>query len=313
MQCLVCGGTRFETLLDGADIAQEVRLRSRLADSQLGGHVEKVHRMDVTEFMYGDVSPIERCARCGVAVRARVGGSNYEGDVYDESLLRMLYPRYLGAFRERVRSVGEYLDSNADVVELGSHLGAFLEAAEEVGWRATGLDVGGVTSKFARAQGGVVKRAELHELRLTGGRRDALFIWNCFEQVADPTALLVEAHRILKRHGLLVVRVPNVAFHLMARRLAGYGSKRARRALLFNNLYGFPYLHGFSRGSLEALLRRWGFSIVDGKASSLITWPLPEPDARQSFVIERELARPLELGPRLEGPWIELIARREGA
>ncbi len=310
MQCSICGGSRFETLLDSAEIAEEVRLRSRLADSQLRGHFEKVHRMDISEFMYGDVSPIERCMRCGVAVRAHVGESNYEGDVYDESLLRMLYPRYLAAFRERAPIVGEYLDPHSDVVELGSHLGAFLEAAEEVGWRATGLDVGGITSKFARAQGGVVKRAELHELSLPGGRRDALFIWNCFEQVRDPTALLAEAHRILKRHGLLVVRVPNVAFHLMARRMAASGSQRARRALLFNNLYGFPYLHGFNRRSLEELLQRWGFSILDEKRSSLITWPLPEPDAKQSCEIERELERPLQLGPRLESPWIELIARR---
>jgi hypothetical protein len=48
---------------------------------------------------------------------------------------------------------------------VGSHLGAFLEAAKKWGWRPIGLDIGESTSAFARKRGGTVKSTALDALR----------------------------------------------------------------------------------------------------------------------------------------------------
>jgi len=45
------------------------------------------------------------------------------------------------------------------------------------------------------------------------GRPDAIFIWNCFEQLDDPWATMIRTRSLLSRHGVVVLRVPNAEFY----------------------------------------------------------------------------------------------------
>jgi hypothetical protein len=81
------------------------------------------------------------------------------------------------------------LREHADVLEIGSHLGGFLQTAEQWGWRPTGLDIGASTSSFARRQGLSTKRRAIGDY-FPHRRSDAVYIWNCFEQLDDPSAIL---------------------------------------------------------------------------------------------------------------------------
>src|ERR1700679_3496939 len=145
---------------------------------------------------------------------------------------------------------------NAEVLELGSHLGAFLQTAEEWGWRPTGLDIGDSTCAFARKQGLSVKRLGLEDYSPKLRKPEAIFIWNCFEQLEDPSRTLHRSYRLLDKHGLLLVRVPNADFYREQRwRLRNLHSQTALNLLGYNNLLGFPYLHRYTPATLHRFLR----------------------------------------------------------
>jgi len=138
---------------------------------------------------------------------------------------------------------------------------------------------------------------------------DALFIWNCFEQIEDPGSTLASAYCLLKRHGLLVVRVPNVSFY-ESWRAQIRSNVAAWRSLAYNNLLGFPYLFGYTPAVLTRLLLRHGFASVATHNSSLLTLPfpdMPEEVERESSSLNRALGARSE---SLSGPWIEVVCRR---
>ena len=57
------------------------------------------------------------------------------------------------------------LRPSADVIELGPHLGGFLQPAEEWDWRPIGVDVGEYITAFVRAKGLKVVRGTLEDRR----------------------------------------------------------------------------------------------------------------------------------------------------
>lgn len=158
-----------------------------------------------------------------------------------------------------------------------------------------------------RAQQGTrVRREALEDTPLAPHSADAVFLWNCFEQLENPAGALRSVHDMLARHGLLVVRTPNFAFYERYRR-------NRVNPLGYNNLLGFPYRAGYSPATLAGLLQRAGFRAVAGFDSTLLTLPIPYKSAQ----VEREEARaaryestvarsPLELS----GPWIEMVCQR---
>ncbi|MBX5497124.1 MAG: methyltransferase domain-containing protein, partial [Bryobacteraceae bacterium] len=218
---------------------------------------------------------------------------------------------------EKLQAYQTFLPPKADVLEICCHVGAFLQAAEERGWRPYGVDIGKDITNFIKAHGCSVRRAILEEASLHGRRFDAVFIWNCFEQLPDPLTTLLHARRALKRHGLLVIRVPNALFYISFRRSR---DAAIRRALGYNNLLGFPYLTGHTGSTLNLLLARAGFLPVQGFNSELITMPFPDLDRR--IIEERDAATkllahglvhtPTSTGA-MAGPWIEVIYRMASA
>lgn len=236
--------------------------------------------------------------------------ADYADDIYDSSLLSLLYPRYVRAFEDKRAQYLPELRNHAEVLELGSHLGAFLQTAEEWGWRPTGLDIGESTSAFARRQGASVKKLPLEDYSPKLRKPEAIFIWNCFEQLEDPSRTLRESYRLLEKHGLLLVRVPNADFYREQRwRLRKLRSQTALKLLGYNNLLGFPYLHGYTPATLDRLLRTYRFDPVAARNSSVIEPPYPQMSAR----MRDEWRATRDNGERSHstgGPWLEILCRR---
>jgi SAM-dependent methyltransferase len=268
---------------------------------------EETEAMDLTRFMHGGRAHLVSCVRCGLFLRQENHAAHYDSDVYDPDLMRFLYPRYLRAFEEKGVQYRNLLDEKSDVIELGSHLGAFLQTAEEWGWRPIGLDIGASTCSFARRQGLFVKRLAIEDY-FPRHQQDAVFIWNCFEQLDDPSSALRESHRVLKPHGVLVVRVPNIRFYQRIRKqLASQYSRQPLKLLAYNNLLGFPYLHGFTPDLLSRLLRAHGFHPMVLHNSNLLTPPYPDLSTR----IQNEWgAVRRKSSQAADGPWIELVSYR---
>lgn len=275
--------------------------------SRLGSNPAPEELKDLTDFMHGAPAALLRCDGCGLLTRAEADEDSYEEDPNDPGVMAQVYPRYVRAFRAKRPAYLGLLPPRADVVELGPHLGGFLQAAEEWDWRPVGIDIGADTSAFARSKGLTVIRGTLEDAHVRENSQDAAFIWNCFEQLADPIATLLPIRRTLKRHGLLVVRVPNAAFY---QRFRGKASK----TLAYNNLLGFPYRYGYSPATLHRLMARAGFEYIQGFNSELLTTPfadLPDTVAVEQQALSDSVARwtGRESIVAMTGPWIEAVYR----
>ncbi|HUQ95189.1 MAG TPA: methyltransferase domain-containing protein [Bryobacteraceae bacterium] len=311
--CPNCRSRRFAAREPGCEITRQIGLRSDFILRHFDYHPEPAELMDLTRFMHGGPGRLVACAVCGLVVREEDEQPDYARDVYDRDLLAHLYPRYVQAFREKECQYRGLLPARAEVIELGSHLGAFLEVAEEWDWRPTGLDIGEYTGAFSRAKGLRVLPQTIEDARVCSHAADGLFIWNCFEQIDAPGSTLRQAHRLLKPHGLLVVRTPNFQFYERWRRGIVEGSARALQELAYNNLLGFPYLTGYSPRTLSGLLRSHGFEPVAGFDSALLTVPFPELPRTVGRAAEahRRFAEGRGRQPEgLSGPWIEIACRR---
>jgi hypothetical protein len=282
--------------------------------SRLRRRASREELKDLTDFMHGDAVPIDVCTRCSLLVRGEsqvLATASYEEDPNDPDLMAQVYPRYVEFFRNKREALAERLPPHASAIELGSHLGGFLQAAEEWNWRPVGLDIGRDTSEFARKRGLTVRRDTIEDTRVPAGTADAVFIWNCFEQLADPKPTLKAAYLLLKPFGLLIVRVPNAAFYLEYR-------ATHRDWLAWNNLLGFPYLYGYSPEPLDHLVTQHGFEPVRGFNSELLTMPFAdmssaltaEQRAVSEAVADLSSSVTSERGA-LSGPWIEIIYRKK--
>lgn len=307
--CPVCGGGEFLAAVSAAHLHREIEKRNRLVASWVGNAVP-AELKDLTDFMHDGPASLVRCEICGIVrrqeARERSTGS-YEEDANDPGLMGQLLPRYAEAFRHKRSAYKERLRRGASVLEIGSHLGGFLQVAEEWDWRPVGLDVGKDTSEFARQQGFRVRRETTEDSRLSANSVDAVFVWNCFEQLAEPGEMLIASRRLLQRDGLLILRVPNVDYYLGG----------DQQGLAWNNLLGFPYLYGYTADSMSRLVSQYGFEPVTGYNSELITMPIAD---QRTTVRNRHLAasaRVAEMSSRtsrrqgiLTGPWIEIVYRK---
>ncbi len=318
INCPCCASPIFVPYLEEDKVAREIQLRTTFVQERLDHSPEPTELMDLTEFMHGGPGRLLKCPGCGVVVREEAGAAHYQDDFYDSAWMAHLYPRYLAAFREKESQYRQLLPARANVLELGSHFGAFLQAAEEWNWRPIGIDIGAYTSEFARARGFSVQRRSIADVSLRSERSDALFIWNCLEQLERPADELAAAHRLLKPHGLLVVRVPNLRFYAHWRRKIWSRKHHvAVQRLGYNNLLGFPYRFGYTGSTLTRLLRQCGFRPIAGHNANLITMPfttIPRWVRKEYSAVRRSCVRSPNREnhdlKKMHGPWIEIVARR---
>jgi SAM-dependent methyltransferase len=333
--CPVCLGASFSVLMSAADLAREAQIRDRFIGQRVTKPLSQGERKDLTDFFHNERADLIECASCGVLLRSEcgqpAGGSDsgarsYSEDEYDPEAIDRIYPKYVRAFAAKEQPYRVLLPAGAQVVELGSHYGAFLEIAANWGWHAIGVDIGEDSSRYARSHGFDVRSCELAECSFDDSSLDGLFIWNCFDQIKDSRPVLEEARRLLKRGGLLAVRTPNGLFYtrcealLRDPRLPAAAGQFLIEAMAYNNLLAFPYQYGYNAAALGRLIEPFGFRCEGTLNSELLTLPLPEdPDwvLREERTIQEgvHLLAHSVLRNRegeLAGPWIELWFRRDG-
>jgi len=271
-----------------------MRLRERFFRERIDGRIDEAEKKDSADPTRGGTAEILLCRVCDILVRRDANATPWQDDAYAPFAMERMLRAHIRAFRRKAARYRRLLPPGARVVEVGSYVGGFLHVATEWGWNAIGADVGRDTSHFARAHGYITREEPLEKCGLDAQSFDGVFIWNCFEQIADLKSLLAEVHRILKPNGLLVVRVPNAHF---------YRSTHDLTLLGHSNLLGFPHLYGFTVRSLNALVQQCGFTAVDH-------WTAPhiDPGIRPlNATARREAAR---LAPALRRSWIEAVFSR---
>ncbi len=305
----------------------ETLLRAQFVFDRVEKTPRPEEKKDLTSFAHGARADVAECPRCSILIRRECDTEPtgvYEEDDYNEDVMKALLPRYISAFRAKEQPYRSLLQAPAQVLEIGPHLGAFMDVAREWDWKPVGVDVGKDTTRFVTSRGYTVHNRPLEECDFAPASFDGVFVWNCFEQIPHPHSLLAEARRITKPGGVLVLRTPNALFYRVCQRRLkeapdGELALWIVRSLGYNNLLAFPYLHGYEGETLTQLGREHGFRCEAALNSELITLPFPQlpewvlDENRSAFALlgawgELDV---LEKQGRLTAPWIELIYRAE--
>jgi 2-polyprenyl-3-methyl-5-hydroxy-6-metoxy-1,4-benzoquinol methylase len=320
--CPVCRAQSFSVLASAQQLRDECQQRERFVQQRLTREPRPGELKDLTDFFHTEDADLLSCAGCGLLVRAeheRPPAREYAEEEYDANALARQFPRFVRAFRERDQPFRSLLPEGARVLEIGSHIGAFLQVAGEWGWHAEGVDPGKDSGDFARSRGFTVHAGTIEECEFAGEQCDGVFIWNCFDQIENPEPTLRACRRLLRKDGLLAVRTPDGQFYSLCEGLlrnaevTSDSKEFVLRTMGYNNLLGFPYFYGYSRGTLQRLIEQYGFWFAGAQPSELLAFPLPEEPGwvqREESRVSAEL-RLLENSVLVDnsglsiGPWTE--------
>lgn len=272
--CLLCGGSEFIVVAGPSDIAAQQsylkRFHQRRLVESLSAEARRASLTDRVSFTHNYETFIVACRACGLLCRnphppAEAIIEAYADDHYEQDHLQGEFSSQLTWARAKIPIVAAHLAASRSprMIEVGSFVGGFLEAARERGWDITGVDPGEAVVRFCRGRDLPVFKGTLEESFHSSDEVDAVFIWNTFDQLPDPRPLLATIARLLKPGGLLVIRIPHGDCYRFAMEFAEahpWMRKPLYAGLAWNNLLSFPYLYGYGLATLDGLVG--GFGLV---------------------------------------------------
>ena len=295
VRCPHCDESPSITFRTRDSIAAELAMRDAFFARRLDRRHSRDELRDLTSVLLGTPADVLRCDTCGILIRDDAPDEEaFRNDRYEGAVLESLHAVHAAAFGEKEPDYRSLLRAGARVIEVGSYVGGFLSIARQWGWDAIGVDIGSDTSHFARTLGFDVRSLRLEECGFARESFDAVFIWNCFEQLAAPRVALAEAHRILRPFGVFVIRVPDADFYTHA----------SVAALAYNGLLGWPHRFGFGIDALRRFAAEHRFALQRVLRAPAIR---PLRNALRGWARDEESAL---IADRALG-WIELTFRKE--
>jgi SAM-dependent methyltransferase len=318
-RCVVCGHAEARVIADADDMRAEVEMLWAYHEKRLKPGTPPPRLMDRVAFSEHPPYRLVQCRECGLVYRNPMEREHelteiYANDAPSLEVLRSLHETQQPALRTQARTLRDVLGRGGSGLEVGSYVGAFLAAARDAGLQFEGLDINADVNCFTRSLGFAVHDGDLVSFD-TDREFDAIAIWNTFDQLADPLAVVRKAAKLLRENGVLAVRVPNGACYSRLRPLLARkrGTRAAARAVLAqNNLLTFPYRWGFTPRSLSRLLEDNGFSVTRLRGDVLV--PIADewtrPWARLEETLIKRLLAPVKLLDARFAPWFEVYAVR---
>jgi glycosyltransferase involved in cell wall biosynthesis/SAM-dependent methyltransferase len=279
------------------------------------------HTTSDPDLVYSGVR-YRRCPRCRTLVQSRRPSPEDLRSCYEISYPLRFRPEAISERREELfESILDRLEemtAHGRLLDVGCGGGHFLSQAARWGWHGLGLDLSLKTCLTARAAGFQVVQASGEQIPFRDESVDTVLLINVLDHTREPLTTLREAHRVLRRGGKLVLRVPNAAFHRPWIRLLTSLGPLVR----WHRWDALPILHvyGFTALGLRRLTERVGFSVVALRNSPLAAvtsqrsragWlGLALPLAHNSLAASLRAIDRLSGGRWLAGPSIEVYAER---
>lgn len=169
---------------------------------------------------------------------------------------KQFYNRVLNDLSLKVRGEKSILD-------MGCGFGYFLELASQKGWQVSGVEIvnRAVENAMAKVGDKNIFHGTLKEARYRDDSFDAITLWDVLFHIHNPYEELRECHRVLKRKGVIGIRVRNVLFEKMI-----YRAYSIIKKMVPNLGLKKPYVfhkYCFSPNSMFQLLRRVGFTKIE--------------------------------------------------
>jgi SAM-dependent methyltransferase len=329
--CIICGGQSISELMSIEQMESQKRYREQIFRQLFKPNTPDYLLKDHVFFTHTYQAQLVTCNKCGLVYRnPRLSEESaiqeYGQDTYHVEWLEASFRAYYNTFLQFMPKFSKSLGSKPRILEIGSHVGGFLAAAQTYGWDAQGVDVGQCVSDFARAKSLKVFTGMLAEAQFPTESFDAVFVWVCFDQIPNPWKELKEIHRILKKQGILVAKVPNGEFIKISQLLDRWALVPSFRTglwkfLAYSILLAFPFQIGYTPSTLRIILEKSGFKNL--KIYNQMYIPVTNPEYVSASVIQEEIRYmkfvhalceiiyQVSAHQLIKGPWIEFICRKQ--
>lgn len=138
----------------------------------------------------------------------------------------------------------------AKVLDIGTAGGAFLDAANQFGYVAFGMEPSADLVARGRFRGLQIEQGTIENHNFEHGSFDMVCLWDVIEHLPDPKAALTKIRELLKPDGLLLINFPDIG--TTQAKLAG---KRFWWILSV-------HLHHFTRKSIKNICSQTGFEVL---------------------------------------------------
>jgi 2-polyprenyl-3-methyl-5-hydroxy-6-metoxy-1,4-benzoquinol methylase len=95
-------------------------------------------------------------------------------------------------------------------LDVGAHIGIFVDVARRAGWKATGIEPSRWSVNIARKSGIELIEGTLDSSGLPDCHFDVVTMWDVIEHLADPMTELKHVFRVLKPGGWVVIHTMNI-------------------------------------------------------------------------------------------------------
>jgi len=207
-----------------------------------------------------DIGNIVRCKKCGLFYRnPRLSDKDeinkYQYQIYDDSYSLIEDKSKKEIFVSILKKLEDY---KGKILDIGCANGYFLTLARERGWEPYGIEISDFLLRKARESlgGKYVFGVPLKMAKFPPDSFDVISMWDVLDHLMDPLGELREIRRILKKKGLLIIRVRNMSFHILTNKL------------FKKNLFGIIkkptvfHLYGFNNKNIKVLLDKANFSKI---------------------------------------------------
>jgi len=227
-----------------------VRFPSTLPE---GTPPQNVEAFRCTSPGYGRHHTVVKCQNCGLIYT----NPRFTGDEILDSYAAVEDPLYLEerdgrvlTFERHLRPLEKIKAPPGKLVDVGAYTGVFVEIAAQHGWDAYGVEPSQWAVAQARERGLHMIEGTLASPELTDASFDVVTMWDVIEHVADPLGELVQADRLLKPGGLLVVHTMDID--------SGFARLMGGRWPWLMEMH----IYYFSRRTLKHLLEKAGFTVI---------------------------------------------------
>lgn len=191
--CDRCGSVEERTLFEGPDRLHHLPGTFRVVECQQCGWLRQNPRP--TEATIGYYYPSDYI--------------NFIQAVEDEPNLWRQWDRRYGILKRRWAV--ERFQPGGRLLDVGCATGVFLHEMQRAGWDVVGVEPNRGAAEYAQQRFGLtVHTGTLRGAALPDDSFDAITLWDVLEHLHTPWADLMEAHRLLREGGLLVLRLPNL-------------------------------------------------------------------------------------------------------
>jgi len=176
-------------------------------------------------------------------------------------------PNYLEDLKriEAIKPRGSFLD-------IGTNMGFFLRHTRGRDWNVFGVEPSPSLSKIARECFGLnVRQGFLHEIGFKENFFDVCTMTDVFEHISKPKNLLREIRRVLKKDGILFIKVPNGKYSLLKLKLGRLLGKCGDYDLFDS----YEHIVHYTDTTLKRMLEDSGFKIKNsyiGRPIQLPVW-----------------------------------------